>query len=502
MSASLAQLNKCLYQSKQLFNDGKYQKVIENIQKLTSLLDPYKNYPLDICEAVFNLYRQLYEAVLFSTDQKLIAKTLISFRHWAQKADKSDWVSYELLEAKVNTTDLTGQKKLAGELTQKYKALLQTSLKKKKYDLAVWSANKYLKLLYFSGNYRNFKPLARQAIKLAKKIHNKEAELWIHHHLGMLYLGSKEPVNAQKHFQESLDLSYELNQKNGIVWNAYNIGRILMDSKKDKEAVSRYLFQAISASHETEDQDASRKLMLKSYLPQLNIHLSQFNRLSTISKILASEVHELKNMLTNNSLTVSNLKYMLGSKEDLPAETNELMANLLETTNLASGKVKNLLEFIRNRKPEFEAAETELIEFLQNFQAKVLSLLKDNHIEYKLKLNCSSKKLPLKLPANLIYQILLNLLLNSIEAFTKSADRVIEVNLDKDSKGYYLTFTDNGPGIPAEIRAKIFEPFFTTKQEGTGLGLFIIKQLLNNAKLDIELKPAKLGTKFQIGYFS
>lgn len=81
-----------------------------------------------------------------------------------------------------------------------------------------------------------------------------------------------------------------------------------------------------------------------------------------------------------------------------------------------------------------------------------------------------------------IGQVVLNLLVNAIQALPADrprVDNVIEVGLGHDGERVQLVVADNGPGIPAEVQARIFDPFFTTKQEGgTGLGLAISKRIV------------------------
>jgi signal transduction histidine kinase len=68
-------------------------------------------------------------------------------------------------------------------------------------------------------------------------------------------------------------------------------------------------------------------------------------------------------------------------------------------------------------------------------------------------------------------QIVLNLLLNALQASPKGA--TVTVTLTAQPR---FTVTDHGPGIPADLRERVFDPFFTTKQKGTGLGLAIVRR--------------------------
>jgi len=76
----------------------------------------------------------------------------------------------------------------------------------------------------------------------------------------------------------------------------------------------------------------------------------------------------------------------------------------------------------------------------------------------------------------LMVQVLVNLMLNGIEA--GPADRWLRVQVRRQEAGVTISVADTGPGVPANLRDKIFRPFFTSKPEGTGLGLPISRQIV------------------------
>jgi len=77
----------------------------------------------------------------------------------------------------------------------------------------------------------------------------------------------------------------------------------------------------------------------------------------------------------------------------------------------------------------------------------------------------------------------------------------IQGNIDDNSRQPYADIIDNGPGIDQETQALIFDPFFTTSSEGTGLGLYITKEVLESNRAKIRhISPATGGTCFRI-YF-
>jgi signal transduction histidine kinase len=105
-----------------------------------------------------------------------------------------------------------------------------------------------------------------------------------------------------------------------------------------------------------------------------------------------------------------------------------------------------------------------------------------------------------ELPAVPVYvdelnQVWTNLIHNAVQALGGKGEILIETRVAdaKDGANVAVTVQDNGPGIPADVMPRIFEPFFTTKPkgEGTGLGLGIVKQIVDKhgGKIDVTSKP-------------
>jgi signal transduction histidine kinase len=109
-----------------------------------------------------------------------------------------------------------------------------------------------------------------------------------------------------------------------------------------------------------------------------------------------------------------------------------------------------------------------------------------------------------KIPANgsELNQIWTNLIDNAIGAMNSQSngEKVLTVRTILEPDDVLVEFTDNGPGIPAEIRDRIFEPFFTTKPvgEGTGLGLDIVQRIVRTHQGDIRVKSRPGETSFQV----
>ena len=97
-------------------------------------------------------------------------------------------------------------------------------------------------------------------------------------------------------------------------------------------------------------------------------------------------------------------------------------------------------------------------------------------------------------------QVWTNVLDNAIDAVEGVSNATIEIRTKRDREFINVYIIDNGPGIPEEIQEKIFDPFFTTKPmgKGTGLGLEVVRQIVNQHNGKIELQSVPGRTEFRI----
>jgi signal transduction histidine kinase len=98
-----------------------------------------------------------------------------------------------------------------------------------------------------------------------------------------------------------------------------------------------------------------------------------------------------------------------------------------------------------------------------------------------------------------ISQVVINLVINGMQAMPDGGDLTITTQLDQSSDRVQLLVNDTGAGIAPEDLSKIYDPFFTNKPEGTGLGLAIARQILdkNQAAIQVSSKVNQ-GTLFRV----
>jgi signal transduction histidine kinase len=173
--------------------------------------------------------------------------------------------------------------------------------------------------------------------------------------------------------------------------------------------------------------------------------------------------------------------------------------------------VQNFLRFARRERVEFKAADVNKV--VDDVAKLVRHQLSVNNV----RLNVETQTVPsVQANSGQLEQVLLNLVINAQQAMTSAAaaeaatnprgaarnQGIVTVTTRATERGgVELRVSDNGPGMPAEVRARIFEPFFTTKPkgEGTGLGLSVSYGIVQShrGKLTVETEVGK-GTTFVI----
>ena len=212
-------------------------------------------------------------------------------------------------------------------------------------------------------------------------------------------------------------------------------------------------------------------------LSELEQQLRLADRLAVVGELTASLAHEVRNPLG----AIRGAAEIL--REELPQDVrqSEFFDILVQETERLSGVLENYLSLAR--KQPHRLSRTEMGELLESVQRMLSAMAKKSRVQ--LKIDLSERPLWLLVDPNQLRQILLNLILNAIQAMPRGGTITLRVrNTDeKQAKGAErrrfteITVEDEGTGIPEEIQDRIFKPFFTTKSEGTGLGLAIVKRL-------------------------
>jgi len=203
-----------------------------------------------------------------------------------------------------------------------------------------------------------------------------------------------------------------------------------------------------------------------------------------LSRILA---HEIKNPLTPIQLSIQRLE------EKYELDTNKFYEVFPESVNIINQEINNLKllvssfsSFAKNVNPEFSEFNPKMIidEILKSYK-------------HNFEIEVKGEDCLIVFDRTHFYQIITNLLQNAIDASSKE-DKIL-IGVIKDPKNTVLIISDSGKGIKTQDLKKIFEPYFTKKKKGTGLGLALVKKLVdvNNSMISVTSKEGE-GSNFKI----
>jgi len=271
-------------------------------------------------------------------------------------------------------------------------------------------------------------------------------------------------------------------------------GFIALSGKKDKRFFSQEELEILSIfSNEMAIAFHLNKMI--ETMQQRERNRARIERLASIGQMTAGIAHEIRNPLNTIATSAETIQ-----RKKLDINTrNELVDYILDETNRLN---RILTDFLKLSKIESVKKESIMLDtFLKKISLEIQSRLPEN-VTFKVEKNNDIQQI--FLPADLVYECILNLIINAIQAVKEKNQQhfgyqgKIELKIYKKSKYIYFEVSDNGPGIPAAYREKIYDPFFTTKSEGTGLGLSLSAQIAEAIQGNLKYKTSDYRTIFTL----
>ncbi|OGR15479.1 MAG: two-component sensor histidine kinase [Desulfobacula sp. GWF2_41_7] len=216
---------------------------------------------------------------------------------------------------------------------------------------------------------------------------------------------------------------------------------------------------------------------------KLEEKLRQTEHLSAIGEMTAGVSHEIRNPL---GIIKSSAQLLKKKMEKVDAQST-IPDIIIEESARLDNIITDFLNFARPRTPDFHPCG------IQNIIEKNISYLRPQIEDKNFKIiNEISDPLPeILADSAMLYQAFLNILINAFQSLKENGVIIIRM---KQASGYIvINFIDNGDGIPEDALKRIWTPFFTTKDTGTGLGLGIVKNIIeaHNGMITITNEPAQ-----------
>jgi signal transduction histidine kinase len=227
------------------------------------------------------------------------------------------------------------------------------------------------------------------------------------------------------------------------------------------------------------------------------------DRLASLGEMAAGIAHELKNPLAGIEVMAGLLRRQVPESKD----AQSLLADIMSEAKLANAIVVEMLEFVRPVRLQIEG--TDIAEVLQQAVTLAESKVPRGHIVVMV--NVEDGLPMVDGDHHQLSQVFTNLLTNAFEALDgkgrvaiSAVKSVIEqdpamIGIQPPVPTVVVDVADDGPGVPADMTDKIFDPFFTTKPQGSGLGLPIVRKIVDahDGRIDVN-SSAQGGTRFRV----
>tara|TARA_B100001250_G_scaffold213800_1_gene183390 strand:- start:1431 stop:2864 length:1434 start_codon:yes stop_codon:yes gene_type:complete len=225
-------------------------------------------------------------------------------------------------------------------------------------------------------------------------------------------------------------------------------------------------------------------------LKQKAEELAKSERKSAWKNMAKQIAHEIKNPLTPMRLSVQHFERIITKENpDLQPkvlEFSKMLIQQIDTMNSVVSAFSNFASLGNEKNEEF---------FLEDEVGRLVGLYKDQGIKFqKPDYNCL-----VKIDKSHLTRVLNNIIKNAIESISEKKTKNILILIKSKNNFWEIQIQDNGSGIPESLQEKIFEPKFTTKNSGMGLGLAMVKNIIDDFGGQITfISKLEKGTTFYI----
>jgi signal transduction histidine kinase len=251
---------------------------------------------------------------------------------------------------------------------------------------------------------------------------------------------------------------------------------------------------------EVDDTSEEISALVNSYnsmideLEESAVQLARSEREQAWREMAKQVAHEIKNPLTPMRLTVQNFQRKFNPEdEDITSKVDEYSKTLIQQIDTMSSIASAFSNFAK-----MPAQQNETLNVV-----KIVKLALDIFNEDYIVFTSDSEEIIAKFDRTQLIRVVTNLVKNATQAITEGQTQTpkIVINVGRDNGNVVITVADNGSGVSEENKEKVFEPKFTTKTSGMGLGLAMVKNIVETYKGNISFVSEKdKGTTFKVTF--
>ncbi|NMH89229.1 sensor histidine kinase [Flavivirga algicola] len=227
-------------------------------------------------------------------------------------------------------------------------------------------------------------------------------------------------------------------------------------------------------------------------LEESAVQLARSEREQAWREMAKQVAHEIKNPLTPMRLTVQNFQRKFDSNdENIHSKLDEYSKTLIQQIDTMSSIASAFSNFAK-----MPAQQSETLNVV-----KIVKLALDIFNEDYIFFTAEAEEIIAKFDRTQLIRVVTNLVKNAIQAMPENQTPKIVINVGTVNDDVVVTVADNGSGVSEENKDKVFEPKFTTKTSGMGLGLAMVKNIMETYKGTIKFKSEKdKGTTFTVTF--
>ncbi len=215
--------------------------------------------------------------------------------------------------------------------------------------------------------------------------------------------------------------------------------------------------------------------------------LLQSERMAAVGRISSKIAHEVRNPLSSIALNTEMLQDEFSSGNPNLPETLPILQAIIREVERLNAITEDYLKL--GRMPVQSRRSVDLNRVLTNLSDFYAAELSQHNISCHLDLD--DQPVIIQADENQLVRVFHNLIKNSIEAMEEGG--ILELGTLRNQQSCEVYIQDTGPGVPETMREKIFDPFFSTKSQGTGLGLAMALNIINDLQGNIHCQSSKQG---------